>query len=87
MLFYDEVIDTEGLVEKLIDNQSLNEVKVGVICFIFDKNGRVILNRRGPGARDEVGLLQAVGGAVNKSDVNFVEALKREIVEETGRLL
>ena len=39
MLFYDEVIDTEGLVEKLIDNQSLNEVKVGVICFIFDKNG------------------------------------------------
>lgn len=84
MLFYDEVIDTEGLVEKLIDNQSLSEVKVGVICFIFDKNGRVILNRRGPGARDEVGLLQAVGGAVNKSDVNFVEALKREIVEETG---
>ena len=83
-VFYDEVIDTEGLVEKLIDNQSLNEVKVGVICFIFDKNGRVILNRRGPGARDEVGLLQAVGGAVNKSDVNFVEALKREIVEETG---
>ena len=84
MLFYDEVTNTEELVEKIIDDESLKKVKVAVICFIFDKNGRVILNRRGPGARDEVGLLQAVGGSVNKSDANFIEALKREIVEETG---
>ena len=84
MLFYDEVTTTDELVEKIFDNEALKKIKVAVICFIFDKNGCVILNRRGPGARDEVGLLQAIGGSVNKSDVNFVEALKREIVEETG---
>ena len=84
MLFYDEVTTTDELVEKIIDDESLKKIKVAVICFIFDKHGRVILNRRGPGARDEVGLLQAIGGSVNKSDVSFVEALKREIIEETG---
>ena len=74
----------DELVAKLIDFDSLKKIKVAVVCFIFNKQGQVILNRRGPGARDDVGKLQAVGGSVNKSDADFLSALKREILEETG---
>lgn len=84
MLFNDEVRNKNELVKKIINIDSLKKIKVAVICFIFNKQGQVILNRRGPGARDDVGKLQAVGGSVNKSDVDFLSALKREILEETG---
>ena len=83
MLFYDEVIDTQGLIEKLIDYKDLKVIKVAVVAFIF-KGEKLILNRRGSGARDDVGKLQAIGGSVNKSDETFISALKREIAEETG---
>lgn len=84
MIFKDEVKNVDELVAKLIDIDSLKKIKVAVVCFIFNKQGQVILNRRGPGARDDVGKLQAVGGSVNKSDADFLSALKREILEETG---
>lgn len=83
MIFKDEVRNVDELVAKLISIDSLKKIKVAVVCFIFNKQGQVILNRRGPGARDDVGKLQAVGGSVNKSDVDFLSALKREILEET----
>ena len=83
MLFYDEVIDTQGLIEKLVDYKDLKVIKVAVVCFIF-KGEKLILNRRGSGARDDVGKLQAIGGSVNKTDETFISALKREIFEETG---
>ena len=84
MIFKDEVRNVDELVAKLIDIDSLKKIKVAVICFIFNKQCQVILNRRGPGARDDVGKLQAVGGSVNKSDADFLSALKREVLEETG---
>lgn len=83
MIFKDEVRNVDELVAKLISIDSLKKIKVAVVCFIFNKQGQVILNRRGPGARDDVGKLQAVSGSVNKSDVDFLSALKREILEET----
>lgn len=83
MIFKDEVRNVDELVAKLISIDSLKKIKVAVVCFIFNKHGQVILNRRGPGARDDVGKLQAVGGSVNKNDVDFLSALKREILEET----
>ncbi len=83
MIFKDEVRNVDELVAKLISIDSLKKIKVAVVCFIFNKQGQVILNRRGPGARDDVGKLQAVGGSVNKNDVDFLSALKREILEET----
>lgn len=84
MIFKDEVRNVDELVANLIDIDSLKKIKVAVVCFIFNKQGQVILNRRGPGARDDVGKLQAVGGSVNKSDTDFLSALKREVLEETG---
>ena len=85
MLFQDEVNTIEELVEKLSDfDQDFGKIKTCVICFVFDKDNNLILNRRGPGARDEVGMLQAIGGSVNNSDVDFRSAMMRELREEAG---
>lgn len=87
IIFRDEVKDFDELINKLSTMEnlpSLNEVKVGVICFIFDKDGNVVMNRRGPGARDDVGKLQALGGSVNDKDLNFRDSMKRELKEEAG---
>ena len=85
MLFTEEVKDMNELVEKLATfDKDFGKIKVAVVCFIFDKNGDLILNRRGPGARDEIGKIQAIGGSVNNSDLNFKEAMYRELREEAG---
>ncbi len=85
MLFKEEVHDLNELVNKLSEfDQDFGDIKICVICFVFDKDGKLILNRRGPGARDEVGKLQAIGGSVNGQDANFKEALLRELREEAG---
>lgn len=85
MLFKDEVNTIEELVEKLSRfDAEFNDIKACVICFVFDKDNNLILNRRGPGARDEVGMLQAIGGSVNKTDADFRTAMARELKEEAG---
>ena len=60
------------------------EYRCAVIALILDKDGRVLLQRRGPKSRDEVGKLEDIGGAVEESDLTFRDAMKREIVEEAG---
>ena len=80
IIFRDEVKDFDELVDKLSTMENLpdlNEVKVGVICFIFDKDGNIVMNRRGPGARDDVGKLQALGGSVNDKDLDFRDSMRR----------
>ncbi len=85
MLFTDEVKGMDELILKLGEtDQDFGKIKVAAVGFIFDKNNQLILNRRGPGARDEVGMLQAIGGSVNKSDQDFRQALLRELKEEAG---
>ena len=87
ILFHDEVRNLEELINKIssLDNPpTLNDVKIGVICFIFDKNGLLVLNRRGAGARDDVGKLQALGGSINNNDTDFRDSMKRELIEEAG---
>ena len=87
LLFKEEVRNMDELVEALDEAGKLSvldRVKIGVICFIFDKEGKVILNRRGPGARDDIGLLQALGGSVNGTDMDFRDAMMRELKEEAG---
>ncbi len=85
MLFTDEVKTMNELIIKLGGiAPEFDTIKVAVVCFLFDKEGKLILQRRGPGARDEIGKLEAIGGSVNKSDENLREALKRELIEEAG---
>lgn len=85
MLFTDEVATMQDLVNKLSEfDQDFGSIKVAVVCFIFDKNGNLVLHRRGPGARDEIGKLQAIGGSVNKTDADLRSSLVRELKEEAG---
>lgn len=84
MLFTDEVKDLGELAEKLENLDNVESVKICVACFIFDKNGNLILHRRGAGARDEIGKLQAIGGSINGKDGSFRNSLERELKEEAG---
>lgn len=85
MIITEEVNNLNELAQRLKEADSgLDKIKVAVVGFVFDSDGRLILNRRGPGARDEVGKLQALGGSINQTDKNFREALLRELKEEGG---
>lgn len=58
--------------------------KLGVIVQIENSNGEILLQKRGIKSRDENGLYEHIGGSVDKEDVSFKAAIKREILEETG---
>lgn len=84
-LFNDEVKDMQELREILKDNKDIpNDYQVAVIVYAFDRDDRIIFQRRGPGCRDERFKLETIGGRVKTSDLDFKSALKREIVEEIG---
>lgn len=81
----EEVKDMKELKEVLKDNNEIsNDYKVAVITYAFDKDNKIIFQRRGPGCRDERLKLETIGGRVQESDIDFRSALKREIMEEVG---
>lgn len=85
-LFSDEVRNMKELAQILQDkNEVPKEYKVAVIVFAFDKNNKIILQRRGPGCRDERFKLEGIGGGVKSTDSDFRSALHREITEEVGK--
>lgn len=84
-LYIPEVKDMKELKEMLKDNNNISEdYKVAVIVYAFDKDNRIIFQRRGPGCRDERLKLETIGGRVKEDDIDFRTALNREIVEEVG---
>jgi 8-oxo-dGTP diphosphatase len=58
-------------------------IGVGVGAVILDDEGRLFLARRGPEARNERGLWEFPGGAVEYGET-LEEALQREMAEEFG---
>lgn len=84
-LFSREVIDINELNEVLKNDKDLLEnYEVAVIVYAFDRENKIVFQRRGLGCRDEQLKLETIGGRVKKSDINFRMALKREITEEIG---
>ncbi len=84
-LFSNEVKDMKELAQILQDKKEVpKEYKVAVIVFVFDKDNKIILQRRGPACRDERFKLEGIGGGVKLTDSNFRSALHREITEEVG---
>lgn len=80
-----EVKDIKELKEILKDNNNISkDYKVAVIVYAFDKDNRIIFQRRGPGCRDERFKLETIGGRVKENDIDFKTALNREIIEEVG---
>lgn len=58
-------------------------IGVGVGALIFNQEGKILLAQRGPLARNEAGLWEIPGGAVEYGET-FEQALKREVKEELG---
>lgn len=58
-------------------------IGVGVGALIVDGQGRLFLARRGPMAKNERGLWEFPGGAVERGE-RLADALRREIREEYG---
>lgn len=83
--FNKEIENEEELRETIASaGIKLPEFKCAVIALFLDKEGNIILQRRGPNSRDEVGKLEDIGGAVEETDISFKSAMRREIVEEAG---
>ena len=84
-LYIPEVKDMKELKEILKDNNNIaKDYKVAVIVYAFDKNNKIIFQRRGPACRDERFKLETIGGRVKEEDFDFRTALNREIIEEVG---
>lgn len=84
-LYIPEVKDMKELKEMLKDNNNISEeYKVAVIVYAFDKDNKIIFQRREPGCRDERFKLETIGGRVKEDDADFRTALNREIIEEVG---
>ena len=77
--------NNDELKRLLLDEQiELPEYRTAVIALFMDSNDNILLQRRGPKSRDEVGKLEDIGGAVEERDFSFRDALHREIIEEVG---
>jgi len=81
---YDEIPDVAAL-RRLpgLDAAPYATAEIAVEGVVFDTHGQILLMKRGPGCRDEVGKLEGVGGGVPE-DEGFRPALTREIAEELG---
>ncbi len=84
-LFSEEVEDRKELKQKLESNRNIvDDYEVAVIVYAFDKDNKIIFQRRGEACRDERLKLETIGGRVKETDENFRTALQREIIEEVG---
>ncbi len=81
MQFYN--LDHEATLEDLKKFNYPNQ-KIGVIAHIENQYGEILLQQRGMKSRDENGLYEDIGGKVEREDVNFLSAIKREVEEEAG---
>ncbi len=63
--------------------RGIDYIGVGVGAIIVDEHGRLFLARRGPAAKNERGLWEFPGGAVEFGET-LAHALSREAREEYG---
>jgi 8-oxo-dGTP diphosphatase len=58
---------------------------IGVSCgaLIFNKEGKILIGKRGPAARDNIGLWDVPGGVIEHGE-KCENAAKREVKEEFG---
>ncbi|MEU6916131.1 NUDIX domain-containing protein [Streptomyces olindensis] len=57
--------------------------RIAVEALIFDRKGRMLLQRRGPASRDEVGKLEGVGGQIGAYE-DLIACLQAHIGKEIG---
>lgn len=81
MNFY--LLDHEATFDDL-ETYNFKNQKIGVIAYIEDSNGKILLQQRGKNSRDDNGLYECISGKVELEDSNFKSAIIREIKEEAG---
>lgn len=81
MHFY--LLDHEATIDDLKKFNFSNQ-KIGVIVYIENSKGEILLQQRGEKSRDENGLFECLGGKVEQEDKDFKSAIIREIKEEAG---
>lgn len=74
--------ELEAYIEK--NHLDLPHYQCAIIALITDKEGNILLQRRGPKSRDENFKLEDISGGVEKEDASFLQAVQREIREEVG---
>jgi 8-oxo-dGTP pyrophosphatase MutT (NUDIX family) len=73
--------ELQGMLRRLPDIPE--DLGIAVDALVVDSGLRWLLQRRGTACRDEIGMLEGPGGAVDGGET-FREALSREIHEEAG---
>ncbi len=63
--------------------RGIDHIGVSAVAIVHDGKGRILLQKRGPNARDEQGNWDAVGGAVEFGET-LIETITRELFEEIG---
>ena len=81
MQFYP--LDHEATIEDIQKFHYKNK-KIGVIAHIINDKQEILLQQRGRESRDENNLYENIGGKVEKIDLNYKEAIIRELKEEAG---
>ena len=61
--------------------RGIDHIGVSAVSIIHDGNGKILLMKRGPKARDERGRWDVCGGAIEFGE-SIDEAIKREVFEE-----
>lgn len=61
--------------------RGIDHIGVSAVSIIHDGNGKILLMKRGPRARDERGRWDVCGGAIEFGE-SIYEAIKREVKEE-----
>ena len=67
--------------EKVDHRRGIDHIGVSVVAVVHDGKGKILLQKRGPKARDERGNWDICGGAIEFGE-SIEEAIKREIKEE-----
>ena len=61
--------------------RGIDHIGIGIAVIVHDGNGRILLMKRGPKARDEQGRWDICGGAIEFGET-IEEAVHRELMEE-----
>ena len=84
MILFSQEVKNMNELNILLNNENnvIKPYEIAVIAYIFDKENKILFQRRGIGCRDERLKLETIGGKVKQTDADFRSALEREIREE-----
>lgn len=77
-------LEHEITIQDINKQYDLLNQKIGVIIQIKDKDGKLLLQQRGPKSRGANFLYEDIGGRVETKDNTFKDTIIRELKEEVG---